>query len=98
MDDYVEQLLKERGVPEDMPEDVREQLANDLKERAVDFLNRYLIDAMSDQDVAKFQELLDNDPENAEAVQSFISEHVPDKEKVAAQALYEFKVLYLGQV
>lgn len=96
MDEYIEQLLKDAGIPESTDKEVKEQLASDLKTRAMDLINRRLIDSMNDQDLAEFEKLLDSEPDNTEAMQKFIDEHVPDKEEVVARALLEFRALYLG--
>jgi hypothetical protein len=97
MEEYIEQLLQEVGVPEGTDPEVRAQLASDLAARANDMVNKRLIEAMSDEDVAAFDKLLDEQPENLQAMQQFIDEHVPDKNRVVGAALLEFRTLYLGE-
>jgi hypothetical protein len=83
MEQFILQLLADKGLPEGLDEDVRQQLVKDL------------VEAMSEQDVNAFNELLDGDP-SPEQVQQFIEAHVPEKEEVASRALLEFRSLYLG--
>jgi hypothetical protein len=70
-----------------MSADVLEQLAQDLTDRVVDFLNRQLIEAMSDESVAKFEDLLDGGRETPQLIRTFINDHVPNKEQVTAKSL-----------
>jgi hypothetical protein len=96
MDEYIQQLLQDAGLPESTDPEVREQLTMDLTARANDLMNRRLIDAMSDEDAEAFDKLLDEQPENIEAMQQFITDHVSNREQVVGAALLEFRALYLG--
>ena len=97
MDEFIRQLLQEAGVPDSTDPEVYQQLTKDLQDRAADMVNHRLIEAMSDDDVAAFEQVLDNEPENMSLMQQFIDEHVPDKEQITARALLEFRALYLGK-
>lgn len=97
MDEYIEQLLKDAGVPEATDPAVKKQLTADLTARANDLVNRRLIDAMSDEDAAAFDKLLDEQSDNVNAMQQFITDHIPNREKVVGAALLEFRALYLGK-
>jgi hypothetical protein len=94
MDDFASRLLIERGVTTTGP--VRDEMHAELVERASDFLNRRLVDAMSEPVLARFTELVEGEP-SAEAVQTFIARNVPNPERVAASALVEFRNIYLGR-
>jgi len=96
MDQFIQQLLQDKGLPADLDEAVRKQLVDDLTDRATDLVNRRLVEAMSEEDVKAFGELLDQQPEDGAAVQAFIEAHVPEKQDIAARALLEFRSLYLG--
>lgn len=96
MEEFIQQLLKDAGVPDSTDPEVREQLAKDLADRAGDLVNRRLIDAMSEKDAQAFGKVLDDRPDDLKAMQKFIDEHVPNKEQVAGAALLEFRALYLG--
>lgn len=93
---FIEQLLKDKGLPE-LDESVHQQLVSDLSTRLVDFINRRLINAMDDESVKQFNELLEREPVDPAAVQEFISTHVPNKVQVTADAMAEFRALYIGE-
>lgn len=96
MEQFIQQLLKDQGVPDSLDGEVRKQLVEELTGRATDFVNRRLLEAMSEEAVEQFNSLLDEEPVDPNKIQQFIATHVPDKERVAAAALYEFRTLYLG--
>ena len=96
MDDFINQLLQEAAVPESVDPEVRAQLVSDLESRLADMINRRLIDAMSEEDALGLEKLLDEQPDNIEAVQGYIEERLPNKDQVVAATLLEFRALYLG--
>jgi hypothetical protein len=96
MDQFIDKLLQEQGVPDDLDPQVRQELAAELTSRAVDFMNRRLVDAMDENALNDFQALLDTDPTDPAVVQDFITAHVADRDKVIAKALIEFRSIYLG--
>lgn len=96
MDEYIQQLLNDAGLPDSVDPEVRAQLVSDLQERAINLMNRRLIEAMSDEDIEAFNKLLDEQPNNAEAMQQFITDHVPNSQQVVTAAMLEFRALYLG--
>ena len=96
MDQFIQQLLLERGVGDAIAPEVREQLTQELTGRATDFINKRVIDAMSDESVDKFNLMLDDPNTTPEAAQQFIAANVPNQDKVVASALVEFRALYLG--
>lgn len=96
MDEYIQQLLKDAGVPESTDPEVKAELVKGLANQANDLVNRRLIDAMSDEDAEAFDKYIEENPEDVEGVQQFISDHVSNKEQVVGAALLEFRALYLG--
>lgn len=96
MDQFINKLLQEQGVPEDLDPQVRTQLIAELTGRVMDFMNRRLVDAMDEDALNGFQALLDTDPTDPAVVQDFISAHVPDRDKVITKALIDFRAIYLG--
>jgi len=97
MEQFITQLLQDQGIPADLDVEVRQQLVSELTSRAADFVNQRLIQNMSDEALPHFESLLDEDPVDAQRIQEFIATNVPDKEKIAANALLEFRILYLGE-
>jgi len=96
MEEFVQQLLQDQGVPQDLDPEVRTELASELTNRLSDFLNRRLIDAMSDEAVDEFNNLLDDESADPARVQEFVANHVPNQQQVTTAALREFRQLYLG--
>ncbi|MDB5166130.1 MAG: hypothetical protein JWM37_202 [Candidatus Saccharibacteria bacterium] len=96
METFILQLLSEKGLPADLDEAVQEQLIHDLSERASNLVNKRIIESLSDEDATALEHLVDTQPENAEAFQQFIAEHVPNQQEITTRALLEFRALYLG--
>jgi TIR domain len=93
--EFIQQIMAEQDIPADLHHEVREQYEADLTERAMNLINRRLIEAMPDQTVEHFNALLDSDP-TSQAIQEFVQYNVPNREYVTAQALLELRRLYLG--
>lgn len=96
MEAFIKQLLADKGLPTDLDPKVREQLERDLTDRAADMVNKRMINALNDEDLANFDTLINEHSDDADLIQKFIEEHVPNKETLAASALLEFRALYLG--
>ncbi len=96
MQEFIRQLLQEQGVSPDLDPEVREELTRQLTGRATDFVNKRLLDSMNDETVSHFNRLLDEHPDDAALMQDFIAVNVPDRERLVASALTEFRALYLG--
>lgn len=97
MEDYVQKLLTDQGVSADVDPEVRQELANELTARINDFLNRRLLDAMSDSAVKEFEALMDSEQLDANKVHEFVAANVPNVQEVTNQALFDFRLLYLGE-
>jgi hypothetical protein len=96
MDEFINQLLQDKGTPTTVDPEVRAQLVQDLSVRADKMINRYLIDALSEEDALAFEKIIDEQPDNLGAMQEFIDAHVPNKSQVVGMALLEFRSIYLG--
>jgi hypothetical protein len=96
MEQYIQQLLQEQGVPSDLDPEVRTELVGQVTMRVSNFVNQRLLDAMSDESVDEFNKLLDDDSFDQARAEAFVNEHVPNKDSVVANALVEFRQLYLG--
>ena len=96
MEEYINQLLLDNGVPASLDAEVRQQLVSDLSTRVGDMINRRLIDALTDEDAALFEKMIDSNPDDPNALQQFIDSHVPDKNQIVGSTLLEFRALYLG--
>lgn len=95
MEQFIKDLLKEKGLPANLEPAVYDRLVKDLSERAEKIANKRLIDSLSDEQFDQLEKLTASTP-NEQVVQDFINANVPNKERVVALALAEFRQLYLG--
>ncbi len=95
MDQFIQQLLTDKGIPQDLDEETKQQLVHDLSDRAADLINKRLVESMTPEAVEGLDKLLDENPDPV-AAQNYISSNVPNAEQVTTQALLEFRALYLG--
>lgn len=91
---YIDNLIDQKGYP-DMDEAVREELKNDIRVRLNEFIMTRTISAFSDEDVEKFEELLNHRKPQSE-LQQFAMEHIPDFTNFLTDVLIEFQDVYLG--
>ena len=70
-------------------------MARDLSERVLNFVNRRLIGALPSDKVPALEAMLDGDADPA-VVDSFFAANVPNRERGVADALVEFRGVYLG--
>jgi Protein of unknown function (DUF5663) len=96
MEEFIQQLLRDQGIPEDLDADIRAELIEDLTTRANDLINQRLIDALSDQAVEEFNKLLDDESVEPARLQEFIAANVPERQRITTAALLEFRQVYLG--
>ncbi len=94
MDDFVDKLIEEKGFP-DLTEEVRGELKKDLLTRVDNFLTAKIVAALSDEDVSSFESML-KERKEAQEIQEFVAGHIPDFTNFLANALLEFKGVYLG--
>lgn len=95
MEDFIKQLLQDKGVTDLAPETYN-QLVSDLSARAADMVNKQVVESMNEDVLQEFEVLIDTKADDTQAVQDFIDNKVPNKEEIAAKALLEFRTLYLG--
>jgi hypothetical protein len=93
---FIEQLLEEKGLAELDPE-VRTELVEDLSSRFTQFLNTRLIDTLIDDEKLELSKLVDEQPPDMDKIQKYIAEKIPDTITITANAMKEFRGLYLGE-
>lgn len=93
---FVDSLIDQKEFPDLSPE-VREEIKRDLLERVDSFITAKLIAALSDDDVASFEQML-NDGKSQEELQQFMQSHVSNPTELVTEALTEFKGVYLGTI
>ena len=93
LEQFVSRLVEEKGFPELEPE-VLQQIKADLGERAENRIHAAILEHMPEGRLEEFEKKLDMG--NAEEVQTFCRENVPDFDEVVAGALMDFRRVYLS--
>ncbi len=92
MEQFVDQLVAQKDLS-NVAADVLVELKKDLLARLEDRVNMALVAAMPPEKIEEFEALVDQ--ENAEAIQAFCKEHIPNMEEVIAGELLQFQQTYL---
>ena len=93
LDNYIDKLIAEKGFDE-KDEDVLDQMKADLKSRLEDRIDAMVIASLSENDLPLFEKVLDS--ENAEEIEKFTREHIPDISERIANELLNFRSIYLS--
>ena len=94
LDKFIRDILNQKQLSGVSPE-VEEQLVADLKDRLIDQINRAVIDAMPEDKMDEFNQLLDNDADDAQ-IQQFVANSGVDTRQVTIETMLRFRSLYLG--
>jgi hypothetical protein len=86
-------LLEEGGMGE-VPEEVKDQMVQDLYVRLDDRLKVSILEAMTDEQRVELQKLIDEDKSD-EDVQQYIIDNVKNLNDIYTKVFEEFKDLYL---
>jgi len=89
---FVELMVKEKnlsGVEKDVIDEVIEELSGHLETQ----INRALIDALNDEQVAEFEKLVDGN--DTQAVSSFFTDKGLPVQDIVTQAMARFRAAYL---
>lgn len=92
--EFISNIISEKGLSVSS-EEVKEQLIEDMTHRLLDLIDREAISAMSEPNVDKLNQMLDEGASN-DAVQSFIASVVPNMQQIVAQATIRFRKAYLN--
>ena len=93
LDAFIDQILFDKGA-DVLPQEVQDQMKQDLLERVERRINIAMLAAMPPEEVVNFEKILDAGSDTA--VQAFVARHVPHADEVIAKELVEFKSLYLS--
>lgn len=94
-DQFIEGLIEDKGFT-DLPDEAHEELKKNLVVQVDDFIAARIIAALSDEDLAAFEELLKNYQDKQPDIQNFASQHIPDFTNFLTATLMEFRDVYLG--
>jgi hypothetical protein len=79
----------------DLDQEVRDQLASDLKQSLLQEIDKALINALPDDKLDEFNKLLDQSDMTAEQLQAFIAQSGVDVQKIIVRTMVAFRTLYL---
>lgn len=91
---FVGEILADKDLS-GMTDEAKGYLIDGLKTRLMDQINRALIDELSEEKLAEFNTMLDNDSITADQVQEFVAGSGVDVKQVVARAALVFRDLYL---
>lgn len=94
LDKFIEEIIDQKRLS-GITEEAKQGLIEEMRERLVDMINRALIEALPEDKVATFSELLDGDNVTDEQVQAFIADAGVDTERITAKVLLDFRALFL---
>lgn len=92
---FVDRLVEEKKLPENLEKEVVDQIKSDLLERAEDRVNAVIINNLSTEKLEEFNKMLDENKSDEE-VQKFCSENIPNLPELIATELISFKQTYLS--
>jgi hypothetical protein len=92
--EYLKQLLIDAGQTDLGPE-LEETMIQDLSTRLEDRLTLAAIEKLPQEKQDELTSMAEN-KENSKQVMEFLKKHIPDYDQVFAQALVDFREVYLG--
>lgn len=97
VDEFIDQVLKEKDLST-VPEEVRAELKQDLKQRLLDQIDRAALAALPEDKAVELSEKLDDENFTNEDAMVFMQNSGVDLQTVALETMVRFKDLYLGSV
>ena len=94
LDQFINEMLDAKQIS-GLTDEVRAQLVSDLKQRLLDQINKALIDALPEDKMDEFEQLLDNESVGDTEMQQFIANAGVDAKKVATVTMLRFYDLYV---
>lgn len=94
LDTFIRDIIDTKNLP-GLTEEAKGGLLEEMRERLLDQINRALIEAIPEEKIGEFNNLIDNESAPDEEVQGFIASSGVDIQKVTAQTMLNFRGLYL---
>ena len=91
---FINDLIDAKGY-KTLDSDVRRQLEQDLKNRLIDQIDRAVLEALPENKIEGFNDLLDRNASQQE-VQQYIANSGVDTKKITLETMLRFRSLYLG--
>ncbi|MBQ6410074.1 hypothetical protein IJI18_02350 [Candidatus Saccharibacteria bacterium] len=96
IDDFLESLLKKKGLSDVDPE-IKKDLMADMRNQLEAQLNRAAIQSLSEEKAQELANLIGKPDFTTEKLTEFMQKSGVDFEKIALETLQQFKKLYLGE-
>lgn len=91
---FISDIIDAKGY-KTLDSDVRQQLEQDLKNRLLDQIDRAVLEALPENKIDGFNDLLDRGASQQE-VQQYIATSGVDTKKITLETMLRFRSLYLG--
>ncbi|MBQ1298516.1 hypothetical protein IIY24_01610 [Candidatus Saccharibacteria bacterium] len=95
IDDFIESILKDKGMIELDPE-VKAELKEDMVKRLTDQINKAAIMQLSEEKTAELNRLIDDPNFTDEKMTEFMKNSGVNLTQVALETMLKFRGLYLG--
>lgn len=95
INEFIEGLLKEKGIFIDDPETKEETIA-DMAKTLEDQINRACIEALSEEKAKELADLVDQPDFNEEKMTEFMQNSGVNMEKIATEIMQKFREIYLN--
>lgn len=93
---FVDEMISQNNLTS-LTGELREQLVADLRERLNDQINRALIEAMPEDAVNTFIDLMDNPDTTDESLQAFVANSGIDVRRITTETMTRFYSLYVAR-
>ena len=94
VDEFIEQLLADKGITDVEPE-VREELVAEMKERLMDQINKAAIMQLSEEKAAELAEKVDDPNFTNEQMTEFMQSSGVNLTEIALDTMLKFRNFYL---
>lgn len=95
IDDFIESILKEKGITNLEPE-VKTELKKDMSERLMDQINKAAIMQLNEEKTAELNKLIDDPNFTTEQMTEFMQNSGVNLTQVTLETMLKFRGLYLG--
>lgn len=95
IDDFIEQLLVDKGITNVEP-DIREELKADMKKRLIDQINREAIMELSEEKATELEQKADDPNFTNEDFNKFLEDAGVNVLQVTLNTMLKFRGFYLG--
>ena len=94
LDSFIDKLIDERGYA-DAPQEIKDQLHQDIKSRLDTFVVSTMIARFSPEEVTEYEKMLDEE-KSTDELKKFAMDHIPDYQTFMTSTLLTFSNAYLS--